>query len=109
LKDPGATGDVVFEFLRIPRENLLDVAFIWWDNAGQYTESGGNPICRDPVNPVFDAVPGGFGTGHQSALSAQRRPVRARDGRVMVLDTDVSAVDFLMLPKTPGSLPEVEW
>jgi hypothetical protein len=88
---------------------VIDVAMIWWDNAGQYTELGGSPICLDPINPMFDAVPGGFDTLENAELTAQRRVVRARDGRIVFLDTNVSAIDFVMRERTIGGVPEVEW
>ncbi len=105
LKDPADTKEVPWEFVRIPRERVLDVTHIWWDNAEAFTTLSPFPLCRDPVNPIFDAIPGGFSDGRQSALSAQRRVVSARDGRTMLLDTDISAVDFVLLPTTPGWIP----
>lgn len=108
--DPAAGSALgVYEYVRIPTQNLLDVVHIWWDNAGSYTPNGADPICEDPTNPAFDAVPGGFDTLHQPEISAQRLVVRARDGRIVLLDTDVSALDFVMQARTPGWILEVAW
>jgi len=108
-RDP-ASGDFVGEeFLRIPKGDILDVIHIWWDNAGGYTQVGPSPICLHPTNPLFDALPGGFETLKDPYLSAQRRVVTARDGRVVLLDSNVSAVDFHMTTRTPGFVPEAEW
>jgi hypothetical protein len=107
--DPGHSAGLPVEattLLRIPREQVVDVALVWWDNAGAYAPSGPRPICRDPVNPVFDAVPGGFLRSQEPHLSAQRRAVLARDGRVVLLDTDISALDFIRHSPTPGTIPQ---
>ncbi len=102
--DPGF-ADRKQEYWRVPRELLLDVAFIWWDRTGGLFPQG-NPLpCHDPVHPDFDRLPGGFLTGSDLYLSAQRRSVII-DGHRRLLDTQTSAVDFIKAARTPGWLPQ---
>jgi hypothetical protein len=89
---------------RIPAESIQDVAFIHWDQTGGYSQSPPWTPCRDPVHPSFDRIPGGFLTGNHLLVSAQRRRVTV-DGRSVLLDTNVSAVDFHRAERTPGWLP----
>ncbi len=105
LKDPADFKEVPWEFVRIPHERILDVTHIWLDLSDAVGLLTSEPICRDPTNPIYDAVPGGFADGHQAPLSAQRRVITGRDGRTMLLDTDISAIDFVMMPTTPGWVP----
>jgi hypothetical protein len=100
--DPGFS-DRRIEYWRVPRELLLDVAFIWWDMTGGYFPQGDPVPCHDPVYRDFDRMPGGFLREDDLYLSAQRRSVVV-DGRTMLLDTQTSAVDFIKAPRTPGRL-----
>jgi len=99
--DPGFV-DRKIEYWRVPRELLLDVAYIWWDDTGGVLW---DPVpCHDPVHPDFDRLPGGFVREFDLYHSAQRRSVVV-DGRRRLLDTQTSAVDFTMAERTPGWLP----
>lgn len=101
--DPGFT-DRKIEYRRVPASLLEDVAFIWWDSSGEYTQTGRAIPCRDPVNPRFDRIPGGFLRTEDDELSAQRRRITV-GGRSVLLDTNTSAVDFVKAGRTPGWLP----
>jgi hypothetical protein len=103
--DPGF-ADRKVEYWRVPRELLLDVAFIWWDPTRSCCFPQGDPVpCHDPVHPDFDRLPGGFLSEFDLYLSAQRRSVMI-DGRKRLLDTQTSAVDFIKAERTPGWLPQ---
>jgi hypothetical protein len=101
--DPGF-ADRKVEYWRVPRELLLDVAYIWWDPTGSCCIPWDPVPCHDPVHPDFDRLPGGFVSEFDLYHSAQRRSV-VIDGRRRLLDTQTSAVDFIMAERTPGWLP----
>jgi len=109
MRDPGAgAGAFQFDYARIPRERVLDAAAIWRDQTGVFAPGGGVPLCNHAVHPVFDAVPGGFVHHSEYTISAQRRTVLTRDGRTVLLDTNVSAFDFTRGERTPGWIPDPE-
>ncbi|MEK9499388.1 hypothetical protein [Gaopeijia maritima] len=105
IPDPADIKEVPWEFVRIPSDQVLDATHIWLDTYGAYTQVGALPICLDPINPGFDQIPGGFADGRDIPNAAQRRVVGTRDGRATLLDTDVSAIDFVMSPTSPGQVP----
>lgn len=91
------------EFVRVPREKVLDV-WAWMD--GNPLTPG--PICRPALNSVFDGLP--FHWRREAGahlLSQQRRVVgTTAGGRPILLNTGTSSVDLIDAPRTPGSLPD---
>jgi hypothetical protein len=106
--DPGAgngnAGSAAQPHRRVPREALQDVAILWYDNTGAYSNIAPSPPCTDPVHISFDAIPGGFKKGNELYRSRQRRRVTV-EGRSILLDTNTSQVDFILAERTPGWLP----
>ncbi|MFQ5691031.1 MAG: hypothetical protein ACE5HQ_12255 [Gemmatimonadota bacterium] len=95
-------GDI--EFVRIPADALIDVVATAPNNALQERQFPPCPGARLPSE--FDALEGGFTTGGVDLLySAQRIPIGTVDGRVILQDTNTSAVDFMRALYTPGRLP----
>ena len=97
-------------YVRIPRALLLDVAVIrslWPLSDGEF------PWCVPMVAPALNRYEGGFvniGFDSDQAFRATRslqRPFLRRDpsGRVILMNTHTSAVDFVHVLKTPGSVP----
>jgi hypothetical protein len=108
MRDPGAGAAFQWDYVRIPRDRVLDATAIWWDRAADFPPTEGVPLCHRTVHPVFDAVPGGFFRHTQHTISVQRRAVLTRDGRTVLLDTNVSAIDFTRGERTPGWIPDPE-
>lgn len=102
--DPGEGGR---QYLGIPAELVLDVAMLMTDNSGSSTAARYGK-CDRGVAPVFDQLPGGFFDASQETITPQRRVVKTLDGRRVLLDTNTSAVDFVLLPQSPGRIPEPE-
>jgi hypothetical protein len=90
---------------RIPGDAIHDVTYLWYDWTGSYQPGPPPDVCDDPVHPAFDRIPGGFLRSEHILSSAQRRRVTV-DGRSVLLDTNVSAVDFQRAERTPGWLPQ---
>ena len=92
-----------FDLIRFPAEQLLDVV------AGDSNDALGEqqyPDCGAHTTPAFDALEGGFLTGGEDLeFSMQRRVFTTVNGRVILQDTNTSAVDFVRARRTPGTLP----
>jgi hypothetical protein len=110
---PGSVRDARGkQYVRLPREYLTDViltAPLWpGDFDLQY------PPCGISVHRDFDRFEGGFmeiGFDIDFAFGTvrgyQRRALRhAPDGRIILFNTNTSAVDFEWVLKTPGWVPE---
>ena len=91
------------DYVRVPRELLLDVVGRANVNADLERE---HPACVPLLNRDFDRYEGGFpttGRGFQDPLlSFMRRGLRNQGGRVILSDSNTSAVDFVLADPTPG-------
>jgi hypothetical protein len=92
--------DIDDEFVRIPREAVLDA---WtWINGNPLTPVD---ICSVAVNAVFDRMPYHYRQDNEvSHLSSQQRRLvgTTPSGRKILLDTGTSSVDLVTAPRTPG-------
>ena len=94
---PGFEADVV----RIPADALIDVV---WTEEDDALEEQRYEWCDGPVHPTFDQLGGGFVTnGVDLTLSVQRIGLPGSPGKLQ--DTNVSAVDLVKGPITPGRVP----
>lgn len=100
-------------YVRVPTDLLLDVvAFerLWPDRDVEF------PPCVPMLPRVFDRFEGGFvnigfnvNHAYSSVRGLQRRALRRTpDGRIILFNTNTSAVDFEHAVKTPGWVPEPE-
>lgn len=95
-------------YARFPAENVLDV-FSW----GTELTIIEREFCADMVHDRFDGLdlllPAGKSEPPGPLMSQQRRVVgTAPGGWPIVLDTNTSAVDFVTIERTAGSLPPQE-
>lgn len=110
---PVALRDVWGEgYVLVPREALVDVVAInvlWPDNDREILP------CIPVVHRSLQRYEGGlyeigFGadTEYKAVRSVQRHALRlAPDGRIILMNTNTSAVDFFHGLKTPGTVPQV--
>lgn len=98
LQDPRG-GDI--EFVRIPREALIDVVATDDDDA---LEEQRFDRCSSGAHRDFDSLEGGFTKhGQDLEFSVQRRVIAVVDGRKILQDTNTSAVDLVRGRYTPGT------
>ena len=99
-------GLVAREFVRFPREALLDVLATWSDAAD--IDQLIAPPCREAVHRNFDRLAGGFVEhGEDLEYSVQRLVIDTTpDGRAILQDSNTSAVDLVRALYTVGTLPE---
>ncbi len=109
---PGSVRDTRGkQYVRLPREHLIDVIItvpLWPDRDPLY------PPCGLSIHRDFDRYEGGFkeiGFDIDFAFGTvrgyQRRALRrAPNGRIILFNTNTSAVDFEWVIKTPGWVPE---
>jgi len=97
-------GRVPREYVRFPRDAVLDVIAIDANNA--YWEQLAPP-CDEEVHRNFDRLPGGFiEHGPDFEYSVQRVVIDTTpDGRAILQDTNTSAVDLIRALYTVGTLP----
>jgi hypothetical protein len=104
VQDPGGTASSTRTYKRVPRASVQDFVYSLWDGTGGFFP-GPSPIpCTDPVHVNFDAIPGGFQQDGDLFRSYQRRRVTVA-GRSILLDTNTSYVDFVLVERSPGWLP----
>lgn len=85
------------EYLRLPRNALLDLGHMIW--------FGGLPVCDAVVDPSLDAAAAALHWENESPLSMQRRVlVTNPEGPAILQDTNTSARDFTVLPRSPGEI-----
>lgn len=108
FRDPQGRG-----YIRVPREALIDVVA----TASLWPESNLEaPPCYPIVHRDFERYEGGFvhigfdvDHAYSTVRGVQRRALRrAPDGRVVLFNTNTSAVDFVWDVKTPGWVPPPE-
>ena len=106
--DRGVLPERDFENFRVPATHLIDVLSLEQVNALQEQRNGS---CDGIVHGSFDQLGGGFRPLHPSdwsylALSVQRIRLPGAEGAAGRLqDTNVSAVDLVAAPATPGTIP----
>lgn len=94
------------DYVRVPRAAVLDAAtsFALWPD-----QDRDHPPCIPMVHPVFDRYEGGLfeiGPGvEQGTNSLQRIFLRSGPGGGVLQNTNTSAVDFALAPRTPGWVP----
>jgi hypothetical protein len=94
---PNASSD----YLRVPASSLLDVV---WTEDDDALEEQLYDSCGGVVHGSFDELGGGFVEhGVDLTLSVQRIPLPGSPGKLQ--DTNVSAVDLVKGPITPGRVP----
>jgi hypothetical protein len=96
----------VREYVRFPREALLDVLAAQEDNA---LHEQNYPHCHEQVHRNFDRLAGGFtkGGGVDLEYSVQRVVIDSTpDGRAILQDTNTSGVDVVRALYTVGTLPQ---
>ena len=98
------------DYRLVPREKLIDVAVlthIWPDKDVE------SPPCGLMIHRDFDRYEGGFfeigfdvDPNAEATRSVERKILRmASDGRMILMNTNTSAVDFFVGTRTPGRLP----
>lgn len=91
------------ERVKIPADALIDVVATERNDAFAEQQF---PPCDVKVHRSFDRLGGGFiEHGEDLAFSVQRRVIGTRDGRVILQDTNTSAVDLVRAAYTPGQPP----
>lgn len=93
-------------YVQVPAETLIDVSgltIVWPDSDREF------PPCVPMVHDSFDRYEGGYlpiALGVEGPrLSFQRQILRSDGGRPILLDTNTSAVDYVVADVTPGELP----
>lgn len=91
------------EFLLVPAAAIIDLVATEKDNA---LEDQSFPPCYPRIHGSFDRLSGGFVKhGEDVEFSVQRIPIGTTNGRVILQDTNTSAVDLVKALFKPGSLP----
>ncbi|MGH7500606.1 MAG: hypothetical protein ACREL7_02500 [Longimicrobiales bacterium] len=103
VRDPAALPGSAStdEHILIPAATLLDVAFLMWDRYGGFSISPVFPLCDDPVFAGFDRLPGVLVHDISDLFSSIQRRELAPG---VLLDTNVSRIDFVMRERTPGRI-----
>ncbi len=101
MVDPGGSDRT---YVGMPADRILDVAMIVTDNSGNALSLWYGK-CDRGVAARFDRVPGGYFTAAEKTMTSQRRVVTTLEGRRVLLDTNTSGVDFVLLPQSPGWIP----
>ena len=103
-------GALGLDFRLVPREKLIEVVAI--QNIGP-DDDVQYPFCGLMIHRDFDRYEGGFfdistdvDQNVKVIQSIERRVLRmASDGRMILMNTNTSAVDFFVGTRTPGRLP----
>lgn len=90
-----------YEYARIPADHLIDVvwaemSYAWGEQQIEY--------CDGSIHPRFDQLGGGYMVHNEdAAVSMQRIPLPGGPAGLLQ-DTNVSAVDMIKAPITPGTI-----